>query len=125
MTRRKEEEIPRATWALSVLNGKWKLKVLVEMRDGPVRISELQRNVAGATKKMLIDTLHALEAEGIVERKEFEAAVRHVEYGIMPSLREPTCELIDMLADWSRLLKHRGLGHRDSDEDASVDIYSE
>ncbi|WP_083808463.1 winged helix-turn-helix transcriptional regulator [Granulicella tundricola] len=91
VTRRKEEEIPRATWTLSVLYGKWKLKVLVEMRDRPVRISELQRNVAGATKKMLIDTLHALEADGIVERKEFEAAVRHVEYGIMPSLREPTC----------------------------------
>ncbi len=107
MIRKKEEEVPRVTWALSALNGKWKLKILVEMRTGPIRVSELQRTIAGATKKMLIDSLRALEADGVIERRELSGPVRHVEYGIAESLRETTCSLIDLLADWSRIIEGR------------------
>jgi DNA-binding HxlR family transcriptional regulator len=95
----------RGSKAIAALNGKWKLKILVAMQDGCARLSELERLIPDATKKMLIDSLHSLEADGVVLRRELESwPVRRVEYEIVAVMREATRTAVDSLADWGQLL---------------------
>ncbi|GAB4014174.1 helix-turn-helix transcriptional regulator [Spirosoma sp. KCTC 42546] len=61
--------------ALYVLNGKWKLPIIIALRDGPKRFRELQRLVTGITAKVLSKELKELEMN--------EFAIRHV-YPTMP-----------------------------------------
>jgi DNA-binding HxlR family transcriptional regulator len=91
--------------AVSLLCGKWKLRILVSMKNGPVRVSELQRLIPEATKKMLIDTLHSLETAGIVIRTDVGGSIRHVEYRIVGVLEESTQALLGQLAHWSDLTR--------------------
>lgn len=67
-----------------VFQGKWRLRVLREIAGGPVRLSQLRRNVPECSKKVLIDTLHALEELGLIERREFPTKVRRVDYSLTP-----------------------------------------
>jgi DNA-binding HxlR family transcriptional regulator len=62
--------------------GKWRLPVLQELLDGPRRLSQLKRAIPGATKKMLIDTLHALEALRWIVRCEYHYRIKRVDYSV-------------------------------------------
>ena len=53
---------------LATLSDRWVTLVLSALADGPLRHSELRRTVAGATQKMLTQTLRKLEREGLVSR---------------------------------------------------------
>jgi DNA-binding HxlR family transcriptional regulator len=68
--------------ALEVIGGKWKILILWEMNDGPLRFGELKRRVPGISEKMLIQSLRELEVDGIVHRKVFQAVPPHVEYSV-------------------------------------------
>ncbi len=53
---------------LATLSDKWVTLVLAALGDGPLRRAELSRVVAGATPKMLTQTLRKLERDGLVDR---------------------------------------------------------
>jgi DNA-binding HxlR family transcriptional regulator len=53
---------------LATLSDKWVTLVLAALADGPLRYSELSRTVAGATQKMLTQTLKKLERDGLINR---------------------------------------------------------
>jgi DNA-binding HxlR family transcriptional regulator len=53
---------------LATLSDKWVTLVLSALADGPLRYGELSRTVAGASQKMLTQTLRKLERDGLVER---------------------------------------------------------
>lgn len=61
---------------------KWRLSVLQEVARGPVRLSQLRRILPGCSKKVLIDTLHGLEELGWIERQEYPAKLKRVEYSL-------------------------------------------
>ena len=64
---------------------KWTLLVLEELEDHSVlRFTELARRVPGISQKMLTQTLRALEANGLVERRDFQTVPPHVEYHLTP-----------------------------------------
>jgi len=48
--------------------------------DGPLRYSALQRRAQGVTKKMLTQTLRALERDGLVRRRVFDTVPIQSEY---------------------------------------------
>jgi DNA-binding HxlR family transcriptional regulator len=51
------------------LADKWALLMLMSLRErGTQRYSELQRSVGGISRKMLSQTLHTLERDGILSR---------------------------------------------------------
>lgn len=54
--------------AVALLSDKWVTLVISALADGPLRHSELARAVAGATQKMLTQTLRKLERDGLVAR---------------------------------------------------------
>jgi DNA-binding HxlR family transcriptional regulator len=87
--------------ALEVLNGKWKTHLVVCMARGIRRNSVMRRHVPGASKKVVIQTLRALERDGLVVRRVSGSHPPLVEYSLTPlgwSITEP----LVALADWSQ-----------------------
>jgi DNA-binding HxlR family transcriptional regulator len=92
--------IERVRQALEVLHGKWKVHLLFFMARGIHRHSRLLECLPGASKKMMIDTLRALERDGIVERRIYAEVPLRVEYSLTElgwSITEP----LVALAEWS------------------------
>ena len=91
--------------ALYVLNGKWKLPIIIALSEGNRRFGEIQKNVAGIAPKVLSSELKTLELNGFVTRKvynEFPVLVEYQLTGYSNSLET----VITALRDW-------GLQHRD------------
>ena len=71
---------PVAT-TISLLNSQWKILIMRELLLHPSeRYSELQHSVAGISQKMLTQSLHAMAADGIVQRQVFPEVPPRVEY---------------------------------------------
>ena len=54
--------------ALDLLGRRWALRVLWELRDGPVGFREIQSRCDGMSSSVLRDRLRELEDAGLVER---------------------------------------------------------
>jgi DNA-binding HxlR family transcriptional regulator len=72
-------ECPSRT-LLTHVTGKWSVLVLVALADRTLRWSELRRAVQGVSEKMLAQTLHTLEGDGLVHREAYPVVPPHVEY---------------------------------------------
>jgi DNA-binding HxlR family transcriptional regulator len=92
----------RISGTIKLLQGKWTIQILCAMRDHPVRLSELKREIPAASKKALTASLRSLEAAQIVLRRDLSSSVLRVEYEIAETMREPLAVLLDQLAGWSR-----------------------
>jgi DNA-binding HxlR family transcriptional regulator len=66
--------------ALYVIGGKWKLRIIVAMKEGNKRFNELQRTIEGISAKVLSTELKDLELNGFVKRKVFTGTPVVVEY---------------------------------------------
>ena len=71
------ELIRRIDSALEVLHGRWKVYLLFLMARGIHRHSRLLDGLPGASKKVMTDTLRALERDGLVTRR----VLAEVRYG--------------------------------------------
>jgi DNA-binding HxlR family transcriptional regulator len=65
---------------LDLVASKWTMLVILALGDGPRRYSALQRSVRGVTKKMLTQTLRALERDGLVRRHVYDTVPVQTEY---------------------------------------------
>jgi DNA-binding HxlR family transcriptional regulator len=90
--------------ALRVLEGRWKMMILAQLfYSGRVmRLSELKREIADISQKMLIQQLRALEVEGIVERTVYPVVPPKVEYALTDLGRELGPVFASLLA-WADL----------------------
>lgn len=66
--------------ALTVISGKWKLKILNQLLNGPVRYMDIKHGIGEITEKMLTQQLRELEEDKIVERKVYPVIPPKVEY---------------------------------------------
>jgi DNA-binding HxlR family transcriptional regulator len=85
---------------LELLQGKWKAHLLFFMARGIHRHSRLLDCLPGASKKVMIDTLRALERDGLVIRQIYAEVPVRVEYSLTPlgwSITEPLVSL----SEWS------------------------
>jgi DNA-binding HxlR family transcriptional regulator len=99
-----------ADQALDVLHGKWKVHLLFAMARGVHRHSRLLECLPGVSKKVMTESLRALERDGLVDRKIYAEVPVRVEYSLTPlgwSLTEP----LVALSDW-------GLAHAEAVVDA-------
>jgi DNA-binding HxlR family transcriptional regulator len=53
---------------LDRLSDKWVTLIVKSLSDGPRRYSEISREVAGVSQKMLTQTLRSLERDGLIDR---------------------------------------------------------
>jgi DNA-binding HxlR family transcriptional regulator len=68
--------------ALFVLGGKWKPLVLFHLAHGTRRYGELRRAVGGVSDKVLIQQLKELQADAIIDRRDYREIPPKVEYSL-------------------------------------------
>jgi DNA-binding HxlR family transcriptional regulator len=85
--------------ALGLLQGKWKVQLVFLMARGVHRHCLLLANLRSASKKMMTDTLRALERDGLVERRIYDEMPLRVEYSLT-ALGWATTEPLIALAEW-------------------------
>lgn len=68
--------------ALEVLNGKWKLPIIVSLTFGPKRFKQIATELLGITDKMLSKELKELEANKLIKRTVHDTFPPTVEYTI-------------------------------------------
>lgn len=82
--------------ALKMVVGKWKTIILWYLSSGTKRYGELKRLIPGASEKMLIQALKALEKDKLVTRKAYPVIPPKVEYSLTQkgkSLTKILCSL--------------------------------
>jgi DNA-binding HxlR family transcriptional regulator len=87
--------------ALETLHGKWKVYLLFFMARGIHRHSRLLDCLPGASKKIMTDTLRALERDGLVERTVFAEVPARVEYSLTV-LGWTITEPLVALSEWGK-----------------------
>jgi len=86
----------RAT--LEHVTGRWGSLTLSALAEDTLRFNELRRRVDGVSEKMLSQTLHALERDGLVLRHARPTNPPHVEYRLSPLGRETARRLLALIA---------------------------
>ena len=70
--------------ALDALSGKWKLQIIIALKEGPTRFKDLQRTVVGITPKLLSKELKELELNELVVRTVYDSMPVTIEYSLTP-----------------------------------------
>jgi|TARA_Y100001934_G_scaffold261930_1_gene335847 DNA-binding HxlR family transcriptional regulator len=98
---------------LNHVSSRWGVLVLIGLRTGTHRFSELRRKIDGVSEKMLAQTLQALVKDGFVSRVSHPVVPPFVEYSLTP-MGEEVSEKVMALADWIEENFARVLEARDS-----------
>ena len=91
--------------ALYAIGGKWKLRVIIALREGNKRFNELQRTITGISARVLSHELKELEMNGFVKRNVYTQTPVVVEYELT--------EYSDTLGNVLQALSEWGMMHRD------------
>ncbi len=92
---------------LAVLGAKWTTLIVRELLAGPRRFGELRDALEGVSPKTLTERLRALEAEGLIERRQFPEVPPRVEYRLTES-GETLRPVLDAMAAWGARHPHAG-----------------
>ncbi|KLI97942.1 helix-turn-helix domain-containing protein [Streptomyces sp. KE1] len=85
----------RAT--LEHVTGRWGGLTLGALHEDTLRFNQLRRRVDGVSEKMLSQTLHALERDGLVVRDARPGNPPHVEYRLTPLGAEVSTRLLGLI----------------------------
>ena len=85
---------------LNRISGKWAIGILLEAAQRPVRFTELERSIAGISRRMLTLPLRNLERDGLLIRTVYPTVPPKVEYVATDLARELDAPL-RQLADWA------------------------
>lgn len=89
---------------LDIINGKWKLPILIALSLGRKRFKELERDVEGITPRMLSKELRDLEMNQLITRNVYDSVPVTVEYALT-EYGKSLDQVIVALRDWGK--KHR------------------
>ncbi|MET9498695.1 helix-turn-helix domain-containing protein [Streptomyces sp. NPDC006552] len=82
---------------LEHVTGRWGALTLGALSEGSLRFNELRRRVDGVSEKMLSQTLHALERDGLVHREAQPTNPPRVDYELTPLGRDVTGRLLALI----------------------------
>jgi DNA-binding HxlR family transcriptional regulator len=82
---------------------RWGVLILIALRSGTHRFSELRRKLEGVSEKMLSQTLQALAEDGFIERVSYPVVPPYVEYSLT-DCGEEVAGKVAALADCIELL---------------------
>ena len=89
-----------------IMNGKYKLRILWDLRDGPHRYGEIKkgllRDISGSPEiapRVLSRELKAMAALGLIERTEYQVVPPKVEYALT-AVGESLLPIIAQMAEW-------------------------
>ena len=88
------------SYTLSLINGKYKMTVLYTLMNfGVVRFNEMKKYIGGISYKTLSSTLKELEADLLVNRKEYPQVPPKVEYSLTERGKS-LIPILDMMCEW-------------------------
>ncbi|MFB9391763.1 winged helix-turn-helix transcriptional regulator [Streptomyces coeruleoprunus] len=82
---------------LEHVTGRWGGLTLGALYEGSLRFNELRRRVDGVSEKMLSQTLHALERDGLVHREAQPTNPPRVDYELTPLGRDVAERLLGLI----------------------------
>lgn len=85
--------------ALEVIQGKWRMPIVLALTFGNKRFGELQRDIVDISPKMLSQELRALEENKIITRTVYDSMPVVVEYSLTP-LGKSMKKLLDEVLTW-------------------------
>jgi len=88
------------TEILSRVGDKWSVLVVMQLRNGPRRFSELRRALHGISQRMLTLTLRSLERDGLVSRAVTPSIPPRVDYDLTP-LGQSLADPVGALGQWA------------------------
>jgi DNA-binding HxlR family transcriptional regulator len=92
--------------ALYVIGGKWKLRIIVGLKDGTKRFNELQRLIDGISAKVLSAELKELELNGFIKRHVFTSTPVVVEYELT-DYADTLGDVLDALSKWGAMHREK------------------
>ena len=96
--------------AMEVLQGKWRIPIIISLTDGDKRFGEIQREI-GISPKMLSQELKALEENKIISRTLYDSMPVTVEYALTP-LGRSTDKLLEEFLKWGTHFRNEILENR-------------
>lgn len=103
----KKSEMPECPVATTVqlIGSKWKLLILRNLLVRPWRFNELKRDLSGISQKVLSDTLHSMESDGLVIRTVYPEVPVKVEYSLS-DLGKSMRPIIQSMESWGAAYKN-------------------
>ncbi|MER5201115.1 winged helix-turn-helix transcriptional regulator [Streptomyces sp. NPDC002755] len=87
---------------LDRVGDKWSMLIIAVLENGPLRYTDLQRQIPGISQRMLTRTLRQLLEDGLITRTAYAEVPPRVEYALTPlgrGLHEIVMQLIGWAAD--------------------------
>ena len=86
-------------YTMSLIQGKYKMFILYTLMEFEVvRFNEMRKYIGSITYKTLSSTLKQLEADGLIDRKEYPQVPPEVEYSLTPRGRS-LIPILDQMCD--------------------------
>ena len=95
--------------ALEVIQGKWRLPIIISLTHGNKRFGEIQRDISDISPKMLSQELKALEMNKIINRTLYDSMPVTVEYSLTP-LGLSMEKMVDELINWGMHFRKEVVG---------------
>lgn len=95
--------------ALEVIQGKWRLPIVLALSFGNKRFGDIQRNIVDISPKMLSQELKALEENKIITRTVYDSKPVTVEYALTP-LGQSLKKILEELLKWGHHLRKEVVG---------------
>ncbi|WP_245657557.1 winged helix-turn-helix transcriptional regulator [Herbidospora mongoliensis] len=85
---------------LDRIGDSWSALIVMNLRGGPLRFTELSRKMLGVTPKMMTQTLRNLERDGLVTRTVHAVVPPRVDYELTP-LGRSLEGVVDAITTWA------------------------
>jgi DNA-binding HxlR family transcriptional regulator len=85
---------------LDRVGDKWSTLVVAVLEDGPLRYTDLQRQIPGISQRMLTHTLRQLHEDGLITRTAYAEVPPRVEYALAP-LGQGLHTIVKQLVGWA------------------------
>jgi DNA-binding HxlR family transcriptional regulator len=85
--------------ALEVIQGKWRIPIIISLTYGNKRFGEIQRDIEDISPKMLSQELKALETNKIIKRTLYDTMPVTTEYSLTP-LASSMNSLLAEILNW-------------------------
>ena len=95
--------------ALEIIQGKWRLPIIISLISGKKRFGEIQRDISDISPKMLSQELKALEMNKIIKRTLYDSMPVTVEYSLTP-LGMSMRKMLDELINWGSHFRKEIIG---------------
>ena len=73
--------------ALDVLNGKWKLQIIIAISSGQSKFMDIERQIPKITPRILSKELKTLEEHQLIKRLVYDTVPVTIEYKLTPHAR--------------------------------------